>query len=182
MLWVLLGGFVAFLIGCGLCAYMKKKGGGGGGGGGRELKEREETRKAMQSNNNSKGDLQLQLHGTYTENGETKPTSYNLQISSSGDVEGTAKDDDGEAKVTGTLVWPAGESSGQIAWKEKGSVTLEASGQMSESQPGAYAIQANYVSNYQNTHGTTQVQSLPTGGVAVVVGTVVGAVQPNEKC
>jgi len=176
-LWVTLGVVGSCIIGCILFKCYRSKNPNSGMK--TELKEKEKARSAMQSNNNSKGELQLQLHGTYTENGETKPTSYNLNISSSGEIEGTAKDDDGQANVKGMLVWPDGESFGTIAWREKGSVTLEASGTLSEVQPGSYAIGANYVSSFNNTHGRTQVQSLPSGGAAVVVGTVVGA--PTNK-
>jgi len=130
------------------------------------------------SNVNCKGYLQLQFQGAYAQNGETKPTSYNLNISSSGWVAGNARDADGEARVTGKLVWPDGQPFGQIAWEEKGSVTLKASGTISEGQPGCYAIEAQYVSSFKNTHGTTQGQSLPTGATTIVTGTVVG--QPME--
>jgi len=127
----------------------------------------------------------LQLHGTYCENGETKPTSYNMNIMASGQVTGTAQDDDGQAQVNGTVVWDASQPVGQIAWEERGSVVLEASGTIGQmAGPGGnfFSIEANYVSNYQNTHGVTKVQSAPVAvaQATIVQGTVVGApAQPN---
>lgn len=175
---------IFFVIGgvgcCCFMGFMKRRQGGGGFGGSAELNERASARLAMPPNSNSKGQMSLQLHGTYTENGETKPTSYNLTIAASGQVSGNAQDDDGSSQISGTVVWQQGQPFGQIAWQEAGQYTVEAAGTLQQvvSPNGMfYAIEATYVSNYQNTHGQTRVQSAPMAMAtpAVVQGTVVGA-------
>lgn len=182
--------FVLSVVGCAVAfCVMKHRGGGGGFGSSAELNERAQARMAMPVNNNCKGQMSLMLHGTYTENGETKPTSYNLTIAPSGQVSGNAQDDDGSAQVSGTVVWQQGQPFGQIAWQEAGKIAVEAAGTLQEvvSPNGMfYAIEAQYVSNYQNTHGQTRVQSAPMAmaSPAVVQGTVVGVpmqVQSNTE-
>ena len=68
----------------------------------------------------------LQLRGTYTENGETKPCSYTLTFAPDGSFQGNGQDDDGIARVQGKLLWRAGDSQGEIAFVEvRGSTRSE---------------------------------------------------------
>jgi len=56
--------------------------------------------------------------GTYTERGETKPTSYEWTAQHSGHFVGCSRDDDGTAEVRGVLSWEKDRQDGKIAWQE----------------------------------------------------------------
>mmetsp|Transcript_33547 Transcript_33547/g.104402 ORF Transcript_33547/g.104402 Transcript_33547/m.104402 type:complete len:186 (+) Transcript_33547:1240-1797(+) len=123
-----------------------------------EFKEMQDARMKMVG---SKGALpsQMQLHGTYTENGETKPCSYVLQFDAGGAVQGTGQDDDGTANVTGVVSWPPTEPQGHIMWNEwRAGAAMEVDGQIF-CAPGSSLLRvtARYISTVDNTKGSLTV-------------------------
>jgi len=155
------------------------------------LKARQREREAMPQDNGNSIGPQLMFSGTYTENGETKPTTYNFIISLTGWITGQARDDDGVAECNGKLNWPAGEQQGHIAWLERPSGRkIEVAGRISyDNVSNHLAINADYDSSYRRTKGcvnltcatsgfvapaSATVTEVATPGVVVVPGTVVG--------
>lgn len=115
---------------------------------------------------------QLQLNGSYTENGETKPCHYMLYFTASGQLRGTGHDDDGTAQVLGVVGdWNEGlqESTAKVRWEEnRPGATMEVTGSMFVTggpfDPSSFRIAARYVSSYDGTHGTLEVETPPALG------------------
>jgi len=157
------------ICGCIVCRICSKMAEGASGGSTRtEIQEMANQRGMMSG---AKGVLpaQMQLSGTYTENGETKPTSYQFSIDFNGSVTGQSFDDDGAAQVTGKVNY----ANGEIRWNEsRPGVNMEVSGQVTIGGQNNHQINASYVSSYGGTRGSLYITSAAgsASGSAVVVG------------
>jgi len=113
---------------------------------------------------NTLGLSQMAFRGTYTELGSTQPTTYELDFGQGGLFQGTATDDDGQARVTGKMQWLPGGQSGQLRWLEEGAgQSLEAWGEISSLPSGYLKIQASYLSS-KDVSGTVQAESTTQHG------------------
>mmetsp|Transcript_184 Transcript_184/g.530 ORF Transcript_184/g.530 Transcript_184/m.530 type:complete len:253 (+) Transcript_184:190-948(+) len=105
------------------------------------MESRRQARLAMsQSGSNGPGILSARWQGTYSENGETKPTQYQWTTNGGfAGFAGTSTDDDGAAQVVGSISWQPGQESGQIAWSEtRPGASLEASGTIGFAQQAGF--------------------------------------------
>lgn len=151
LFWVLL------LCGCLLCAWSLR--GKAGGADSNQLKSRRDQLMAQ----NAAGLGAFNMTGHYTENGETKPTSYCWAADAFGNLRGSAADDDGSAQLEGKLCWRPGEPFGEIAWRETSHLgPLEAHGNIGfegpPGQPRYLTIRATY-SSALGVSGVVQLRS-----------------------
>jgi len=115
----------------------------------------------------------LVLSGTYSENGETKTTTYTLVISD-GMVSGNSQDDDGTGDVTGKVDGSTGEIKLQESYSDTG-IFLEIHGRLSEDGAGGYSMTGEYLSNRRTTRGVLNLKSAMQGSV------VCAAASTNNK-
>jgi len=160
---------------------------------------------------NDRGLSKIQLNGTYSESGETKPCFYSFDISAQGTFTGFGRDDDGAANVEG-LISLSQDTVGQVWWGEtRSGCELEAEGKVYVTGGGSdmrIEIQANYASAevggcmrltstvvqgggaagalagpgvVQGIAVQSQSNQNPSSKTSVVVGTVVGNAVPSNN-
>jgi len=155
---VLIGALVILLCFCCVCicfcfVCIRERLNSGG------IRTRKEKNREAMSAFNGPGLGPLVFSGTYRENGDEKPTSYNLNITPGGTFSGSSTDDDGTAMVDGKVYILSGADRGDIAWCEtRPSFSIEASGSIHVS-PVQVIVKADYISSYGKTKGSVEVSA-----------------------
>lgn len=151
---------LCFIGCCCYCVYKSQRNDSANGASAEQLEDAKNRREGM-TPCNGVGLTNLDFRGTYSENGETKTTSYQMNFSPDGSMSGSSLDDDGQAGIFGKVNWIAGSPGGQIAWCEtRPGVNIEASGFIQSSPSGQVTVSATYLSNSLAAQGSVNVQSV----------------------